>query len=41
LATLPEDYFRQELAELDIQENWKHIAGECLTRTRAVVESIP
>ena len=40
LATLPE-CFRQELAELDIQENWKHIAGECLALTSAVVESIP
>jgi Nucleotidyl transferase AbiEii toxin, Type IV TA system len=41
LATLPEAYFRQELAELDIQENWKHLADECLTRTTAVIESIP
>jgi hypothetical protein len=41
LASLPEDYFRQELAELDIQKDWKHIADECLARTRTVIESIP
>jgi hypothetical protein len=41
LGNLSEDYCRQELAELDIQEDWKHIADECLTRTRAVIENIP
>jgi hypothetical protein len=41
LAHLPDDYFRLELAELDVQEKWKHLAGECFARTRAVVESIP
>jgi hypothetical protein len=41
LANISEDYCRQELAELDIQEDWKFIADECLARTRTVVESIP
>jgi hypothetical protein len=41
LANLSEDYCRQELLELDIQEDWKHITDECLARTRAVVKSIP
>ena len=41
LASLSEDYCRQELAELDIQQEWQRIADECLTRTRAVIESIP
>lgn len=40
LASLPDDYCRQELAELDIQDEWQHIAGECLARTRKIVESI-
>ena len=41
LASLSEDYCRQELAELDIDEKWQHVADICLARTRAVVESIP
>jgi nucleotidyltransferase AbiEii toxin of type IV toxin-antitoxin system len=41
LASLSEDYCRQELAELDIQDDWQPIAGECLVRTRKIVESIP
>jgi hypothetical protein len=41
LANLPEDYCRRELAELDIQEGWKLIAEECLTRTKTVIKSIP
>jgi hypothetical protein len=41
LANLSEDYCRQELAELDIQDDWKHIADKCLTQTRAVIKSIP
>ena len=41
LASLSEDYCRRELAELDIQDEWQHIAGECLVRTRKIVESIP
>jgi hypothetical protein len=41
LANLSEDYCRRELAELDIQEQWKHLVDECLSLTRAVVESIP
>jgi len=41
LASLSEDYCRQELAELDIQDDWQHIKGECLVRTRKIVESIP
>ena len=41
LANLSEEYCRQELAELDIQEDWKHSADECLARTRTVIESIP
>jgi hypothetical protein len=41
LASLSEDYCRQELAELDIQGDWKHLADECLTRTTKVIESIP
>ena len=41
LKNLSEDYCRQELAELDIQEEWKRIADDCLVRTKAVIESIP
>jgi Nucleotidyl transferase AbiEii toxin, Type IV TA system len=41
LARLPEDYCRQELAELDITEKWQRIADECLVRTRKIIESIP
>lgn len=41
LTSLSEDYCRQELAELDIMEAWRAIADECLSRTRAVIESIP
>ena len=41
LANLPGDYLSQELAELDIQENWKRLADECLARTTTVIESIP
>jgi len=41
LANLSEDYCRRELAELDIKKDWRHIADGCLSRTRAVVESIP
>lgn len=40
LTNLSEDYCRQELAELDIQDDWRHIADECLVRTRKIVESI-
>lgn len=41
LASLSEDYCHQELAELDIKEEWQHLADVCLTRTRAIIESIP
>jgi hypothetical protein len=41
LRNLPEGYCHQELAELDIQDGWKHLADECLARTGAVIESIP
>lgn len=41
LASLSEDYCRQELTELDIQDNWQHVADECLVRTRKIVEAIP
>ena len=41
LASLSEDYCRRELAELDIDEKWRHVADECPTRTRTIVESIP
>jgi hypothetical protein len=41
LANLSEDYCRQELAELDIQDDWKPLADECLARTEKVIESIP
>ncbi len=41
LANLSEDYCRQELAELDIKEEWQSIADECPTRTRKIIESIP
>jgi Nucleotidyl transferase AbiEii toxin, Type IV TA system len=41
LANLSEDYARQELAELDIDEQWQRIAETCRARTRAIVESIP
>jgi len=41
LANLSEDYCRQELAELDIKEEWQRVADECLTRTKAIIESIP
>lgn len=41
LASLSEDYARQELAELDINEKWRDTADTCLARTRAVVENIP
>jgi len=41
LASLSEDYCRQELAELDIQDDWQHLAGACVARTRKIVESIP
>jgi Nucleotidyl transferase AbiEii toxin, Type IV TA system len=41
LASLSEDYCRQELAELDIDEKWQPIADACLARTRAIVGSIP
>jgi len=41
LASLSEDYCRQELAELDIKEDWQHLADECLARTRTIIESIP
>jgi hypothetical protein len=41
LANLSEDYCRQALTELDIQDGWKYIADECLARTRTVIESIP
>jgi Nucleotidyl transferase AbiEii toxin, Type IV TA system len=41
LASLSEDYCRQELAELDIKEDWQHLADGCLARTRTIIESIP
>jgi Nucleotidyl transferase AbiEii toxin, Type IV TA system len=41
LATISEDYCRQELAELDIKEEWRPIANACLDQTRAIIESIP
>ena len=41
LASLSKDYCRQELAELDIQDDWQHIADECLVLTRKTVEGIP
>jgi Nucleotidyl transferase AbiEii toxin, Type IV TA system len=41
LTNLSEDYCRQELAELDIEEKWRHLADVCLARTRAIAESIP
>lgn len=41
LADLSEVYCRQAIAELDIQDGWKHIADSCLTRTRAVIEGVP
>ena len=41
LANLSEDYCRQELVELDIDEKWRQVADVCLARTRAIVESIP
>jgi len=41
LANLSEDYCRQELAELDIKEEWQRVADVCLARTKAIIESIP
>jgi len=41
LASLSEDYCRQELAELDIDKEWLHIADTCLARTKTIVTSIP
>lgn len=41
LAGLSEDYCRQELAELDIEQKWRPMADTCLARTRSVVGSIP
>ena len=41
LANIPADYCRQELAELDIQEDWKRFADECLTTTRTIIGCIP
>jgi hypothetical protein len=41
LARLSEDYARQELTELDIDEKWRSTADACLARTKTVIESIP
>lgn len=41
VASLSEDYCRQELAELDIKKEWQHIAAECLAQTRAIIENMP
>lgn len=41
LASLSEDYCRQALAELDINERWRQVADACLTRTKMIVKSIP
>jgi Nucleotidyl transferase AbiEii toxin, Type IV TA system len=41
LANLSEDYCRQELAELDIKEKWRHLANTCLDRTKSIIERIP
>jgi hypothetical protein len=41
LATISKEYCRQELGELDIQEEWKSLADTCLTQTKTIVESIP
>ena len=41
LASLSEDYCRQELAELDIDKEWLHIADTCLARTKTIIGSIP
>jgi hypothetical protein len=41
LTSLSEDYCHQQLAELDIKEEWRHIAGACLGRTKTIIESIP
>jgi len=41
LADLREDYLRRELAELDIEQEWRSIADSCLAQTRKIVESIP
>jgi hypothetical protein len=41
LGSLSEDYCRQELAELDIDKEWRHVGETCLTRTKTIVASIP
>jgi len=41
LAGVSEDYCRKELAELDINDEWKPTAESCLARTREIVKNIP
>jgi hypothetical protein len=41
LASIPEDFCRQELAELDILEDWRPIADRCLEQVREIANAIP
>jgi hypothetical protein len=41
LASIPEDFYRQELAELDIMEVWRPIADHCLEQVREIADAIP
>ncbi|MCK9920066.1 nucleotidyl transferase AbiEii/AbiGii toxin family protein [Microbacteriaceae bacterium K1510] len=41
LSNISEDFCRQELAELDIADEWQPIAETCLDKVREIAKSIP
>lgn len=41
LSNISEDFCRQELAELDIDDEWQPIAKTCLDKVREIATSIP
>jgi len=41
LSNISEDFCRQELAELDIADEWQPIAKTCLDKVREIAKSIP
>jgi hypothetical protein len=40
LTSLSEDYCRRALAELEIKEEWQHVADQCLTLVTTIIGSI-
>lgn len=41
LSNISEDFFHQELAELDVTDKWQSIANTCLDEVREIAKDIP